>query len=156
MRHTEDTHCCYRVGNHSLVRISLHPPLEGQLQPGSTLAGTLDFRFSQAAAQEDTAAPKCVQVVIMLETEERVQDQWQAPSKRQAAPIRKVSMYPYASNIMRHSTLSCTSGLLSHAWPLDLRCIAALAQHEGCCPTGLDLQLEFAFSHTTAWLKCCS
>lgn len=79
-----------KVGNHSLVRISLHPPVEGQLQPGSTLAGTLDFRFSQAAAQEDIAAPKCVQVVIMLETEEKVQDQWQAPSKRQATPIRKV------------------------------------------------------------------
>ena len=81
-------HC--RVGDHPLVRISLHSPIEGQLQLGSTLAGTLDFRFSQA--QQEAAAPKCVQVVIMLETEERVQDQWQAPSKRQIAPIRKVSV----------------------------------------------------------------
>ena len=81
-----------RVGEHPLVRVSLHPPLEGQLQLGSTLAGTLDFRFSQSAAQQDSAAPKCVQVVVMLETEERVQDQWQAPSKRQVAPIRKVNM----------------------------------------------------------------
>ena len=81
-----------RVGEHPLVRVSLHPPLEGQLQLGSTLAGTLDFRFSQSAAQQDAAAPKCVQVVVMLETEERVQDQWQARSKRQVAPIRKVNM----------------------------------------------------------------
>lgn len=81
-------HC--RVGEHPLARLTLHPPLEGQLQLGTTIAGTLDFRFSQAAAQQESAAPKCLQVVVMLETEEKVQEQWQAPSKRQTAPIRKV------------------------------------------------------------------
>ena len=80
-----------RVGHHPLVRLALHPPLEGRLQLGSTIAGTLDFRFSQEAAQQSNAAPKCVQVVVMLETEEVVQDRWQPPSKRQAGVVRKVS-----------------------------------------------------------------
>lgn len=79
-----------RVGDHPLVRLALHPPLEGCLQLGATIAGTLDFRFSQEAAQQSGAAPKCVQVVVMLETEEVVQDRWQAPSKRQTGPVRKV------------------------------------------------------------------
>ena len=82
-----------RVGDHPLVRLALHPPLEGRLQLGATIAGTLDFRFSQEAAQQSSAAPKCVQVVVMLETEEVVQDRWQAPSKRQTGPVRKVWYY---------------------------------------------------------------
>ena len=81
-------HC--RVGEHPLVRVALHPPLEGRLQLGATISGTLDFRFSQEAAQQSSAAPKCVQVVVMLESEEVVEDRWQAPSKRQAGPVRKV------------------------------------------------------------------
>lgn len=79
------------MGDHPLVRLALHPPLEGRLQLGATIAGTLDFRFSQEAAQQSSEAPKCVQVVVMLESEELVQDRWQAPSKRQAGPIRRVS-----------------------------------------------------------------
>ena len=78
------------MGDQPLVRLALHPPLEGRLQLGATIAGTLDFRFSQEAAQQSSAAPKCVQVVVMLETEEVVQDRWQAPSKRQTGPVRKV------------------------------------------------------------------
>ena len=80
----------FRVGEHPLVRLALHPPLEGRLQLGATLAGTLDFRYSQEAAQQSSAAPKCVQVVVMLESEEIVQDRWQAPGKRQVGPVRKV------------------------------------------------------------------
>jgi len=79
-----------RVGDQPLVRLALHPPLEGRLQLGATIAGTLDFRFSQEAAQQSSAAPKCVQVVVMLETEEVVQDRWQAPGKRHTGPVRKV------------------------------------------------------------------
>ncbi|DBB01899.1 TPA: hypothetical protein ACH3X1_000495 [Trebouxia sp. C0004] len=79
-----------KVGDQPLVRLALHPPLEGRLQLGATIAGTLDFRFSQEAAQQSGAAPKCVQVVVMLETEEVVQDRWQAPGKRQTGPVRKV------------------------------------------------------------------
>ena len=78
------------MGDHPLVRLALHPPLEGRLQLGATIAGTLDFRFSQEAAQQSSEAPKCVQVVVMLESEELVQDRWQAPSKRQAGPVRRV------------------------------------------------------------------
>lgn len=79
-----------KVGEHPLVRLALHPPLEGRLQLGATIAGTLDFRYSQEAAQQSSAAPKCVQVVVMLESEEIVQDRWQAPGKRQVGPVRKV------------------------------------------------------------------
>ena len=53
-----------RVGDQPLVRLALHPPLEGRLQLGATIAGTLDFRFSQEAAQQSSAAPKCVQVSL--------------------------------------------------------------------------------------------
>ncbi|KAL3158772.1 hypothetical protein ABBQ32_011500 [Trebouxia sp. C0010 RCD-2024] len=79
-----------KVGDHPLVRLALHPPLEGRLQLGATIAGTLDFRFSQEAAQQSSAAPKCVQVVIMLESEEVVEDRWGAAGKRQVGSVRKV------------------------------------------------------------------
>ena len=54
-----------RIGDQPLVRVSLHPPLEGSLQPGSTLAGTLDF--SQAVPADGGQAgagptPRCMQV----------------------------------------------------------------------------------------------
>ena len=51
-----------RVGDQPLVRVALHPPLEGQLQLGSTIAGTLDLRASHDAADAGVGAPKCVQV----------------------------------------------------------------------------------------------
>ena len=92
-----------RVGDQPLVRLALHPPLEGRLQLGATIAGTLDFRFSQEAAQQSGAAPKCVQVVVMLETEELVQDRWQAPSKRHTGPVRKVG-----SDVIPCMHCSCT------------------------------------------------
>ena len=105
-------HNDYRVGEHPLVRVALHPPLEGRLQLGATIAGTLDFRFSQEAAQQSSAAPKCVQVVVMLESEEVVEDRWQAPSKRQAGPVRKVCL-PLAHSLSSCSSCSCSVKLLS-------------------------------------------
>ena len=45
-----------------LARLTLHPPAQGPLCLGSTLAGTIDFRSSQEAASEDPTLPKCVQV----------------------------------------------------------------------------------------------
>ena len=50
------------MGDQPLVRVALHPPLEGQLQLGSTIAGTLDLRASHEAAGAGTGAPNCVQV----------------------------------------------------------------------------------------------
>lgn len=47
------------------MRVSLHPPLEGSLQPGSTLAGTLDFSQAVPAdGVEPGAGPtlRCMQV----------------------------------------------------------------------------------------------
>lgn len=54
------------MGDHPLVRIALHPPMEGPFQLGCTLAGTLDFRQSQEAAAQSPATPKCVQVSPIL------------------------------------------------------------------------------------------
>ena len=81
-------HC--RVGEHPLVRLALHPPLEGRLQLGATLAGTLDFRFSQEAAQQSSSAPRCVQLVAMLESQEVVPPTCQPLTKRLPGPVRKV------------------------------------------------------------------
>ena len=54
-----------RIGDQPLVRVSLHPPLEGSLQPGSTLAGTLDFSHAVPADGGQPGAgptPRCMQV----------------------------------------------------------------------------------------------
>ncbi len=40
-----------------LAKLQLHPPLEGCLQPGATLAGLLDFRPAREASARSTAAP---------------------------------------------------------------------------------------------------
>lgn len=55
---------CFRdsMGTAPLVKVSLHPPLEGALQPGGTVAGTLDFRASQHAHSADPTMPKCLMV----------------------------------------------------------------------------------------------
>ncbi|KAL4457739.1 hypothetical protein ABPG75_012604 [Micractinium tetrahymenae] len=78
-----------RIGEQPLVRVTLHPPLEGSLHPGATLAGTLDFSQPAAAAQQAAAdggggheafhGPRCMQVLILLETEEIVEQPWRRP-----------------------------------------------------------------------------
>lgn len=61
-------HPSCRIGEQPLVRVALHPSLEGSLQPGATLAGTLDFSQPATAAQQAAAdggggaAPRCMQV----------------------------------------------------------------------------------------------
>lgn len=82
-----------------LVRLALHPPRDRPLCLGATLSGTLDFRGSQEAAAADPALPKCVQVSVLLETEEKVHARW---SSGAAAGIRKArsSLIP---NYMRLS-----------------------------------------------------
>jgi len=49
------------MGDAALVRVALHAPPDGPLALGALLAGTLDFRASQAAAAADAASPRCVQ-----------------------------------------------------------------------------------------------
>ncbi|EFN58536.1 hypothetical protein CHLNCDRAFT_140640 [Chlorella variabilis] len=123
-----------RIGDQPLVRVSLHPPLEGSLQPGSTLAGTLDFSpqpppqppaaAAPAADGEAGAAPPapaaaavaggpspcCIQVLILLETEEIVE----APWRRQvqgggAGAIRRV----YDEQLEVTADTSCTHFLFT-------------------------------------------
>ncbi|KAL0039325.1 hypothetical protein WJX79_003514 [Trebouxia sp. C0005] len=128
-----------KVGDQPLVRLALHPPLEGRLQLGATIAGTLDFRFSQEAAQQSSAAPKCVQVVVMLETEEVVQDRWQAPGKRQTGPVRKVydeHQELTANTILTHFMFSLpfeecptfSTHLVQHKWVLRFEFTATYQQ----------------------------
>lgn len=40
------------------MRVAVHPPLEGPLQPGASLSGTLDFRAGREASAGG-AAPRC-------------------------------------------------------------------------------------------------
>lgn len=68
-----------RVGDRPLVRLSLHSPLFGEVTLGGTINGAIDMRASHEAALQDPAAPKCVQVVVLLETEEWVQNKWRGP-----------------------------------------------------------------------------
>lgn len=78
------------MGDFPIGRISLHPPLEGYIQPGSTLAGTIDLRASQEAAAKQAEAPKCVSLLVSLETEERVAEQWRHLRRPVSETVRKV------------------------------------------------------------------
>ena len=89
-------HFACRVGDHPLARVSLHPPLEGYLQPGAALAGTVDLRQSHDAAESQPNAPKCVAVAVTLETEERVEESWRQPRRPLTDSIRKVTALPCA------------------------------------------------------------
>eukprot|EP00887_Chlorella_sp_A99_P002645 scaffold6.g2645.t1 len=93
-----------RIGEQPLARVSLHPPLEGALQPGATVGVTLDFAHAAAAAavattpraggggESDAASPpapppRCMHVLVLLETEEVVEEPWRPKG---AAGIRRV------------------------------------------------------------------
>ncbi|KAK9918728.1 hypothetical protein WJX75_006323 [Coccomyxa subellipsoidea] len=81
-----------RVGDAALVRVALHAPSDGHVALGSVLSGTLDFRASQEAAALNPEAPRCVQVAVLLETEEVVNERWRSSSaaRQQNSSIRKV------------------------------------------------------------------
>lgn len=57
-----------RIGDAPLARVCVHPPLAGPIQPGSTLAGTLEF--------PQDGPLRCMQVTVSLETEEAVVAAW--------------------------------------------------------------------------------
>ena len=79
-----------RVGESPLAKVSLHPPLEGYLQPGAALSGTVDLRQSHDATELQPGAPKCVAVAITLEMEERVEETWRQNRRPATDTIRKV------------------------------------------------------------------
>ncbi len=54
-----------RFGPGLLAKLQLHPPLEGCLQPGASLAGLLDFRPARDAAARSPSAPSCLQVKFL-------------------------------------------------------------------------------------------
>lgn len=93
-----------RIGAHPLVRVSLHLPLEGALQPGATVGVTLEFARPGAQCQLHNVAaaaragatgsgslqaptPRCMQVLVLLETEETVEAPWRPKG---AGGIRRV------------------------------------------------------------------
>jgi hypothetical protein len=84
------------------VRVALHPPLEGWLQPGATLAGTLDFRFSQEAAA--AGGGRCAAVAVMLETEECVL----AAHRPGSSAIRKVAAASLGHALLARPSLRWT------------------------------------------------
>ncbi|CAL8463947.1 g3482 [Coccomyxa elongata] len=81
-----------RVGDAALVRVALHAPSDGHVALGSVLSGTLDFRASQEAAALNPEAPRCIQVAVLLETEEVVSERWRSNSsgRQPSSSIRKV------------------------------------------------------------------
>ena len=79
------------MGEFPLAKVSLHPPLEGYLQPGAALAGTVDLRQSQDSAETQPNAPKCIAVAVTLETEERVEETWRQTRRPTTDTVRKVS-----------------------------------------------------------------
>lgn len=78
-----------RMGDAPLVRIAIHMPLEGPLQPGALLSGTLDFRASRQAATPQEG-PRCSEVLVLLETEEAVAPQSCTSLRPNHNIIRKV------------------------------------------------------------------
>ena len=102
-----------RIGDAPLVRVCVHPPLMGPLQPGAILAGTLEFfddseplplpgvgggGSSGATAgvglNPSSRKLRCMQVSVMLETEEAVDAAWKPGGKGGSAggsaPLRRV------------------------------------------------------------------
>lgn len=88
-----------RIGDAPLVRLSVHPPLMGPLQPGATVTCTLEFPTNATlnnaggATSGDGATGKkvpnaaassslrCMQVTVALETEESVDIVWRPVGK---------------------------------------------------------------------------
>ena len=100
-----------RIGDAPLVRLCVHPPLMGPLQPGATVAVTLEFpplipppstpastllnglktqESSSSTNTTTTSRLKCIQVSITLETEECVEAIWR-PSGKGAEAATAVS-----------------------------------------------------------------
>ncbi|GAB4820682.1 hypothetical protein N2152v2_007728 [Parachlorella kessleri] len=90
-----------RIGEHAIARVSLHPPPEGALYPGATLGGTLELLHPDGPASDSgkeadrqagaaaAGVPRCMQVLILLETEERLAPQWR-PAGKAGNVIRRV------------------------------------------------------------------
>ncbi len=72
-----------RIGDAPLVRVSVHPPLMGPLQPGTTVTGTLEFPTpsTRTTAADGGSLLRCMQVSVMLETEESVESMWKPAGK---------------------------------------------------------------------------
>jgi hypothetical protein len=88
-----------RIADAPLVKVSIHPPLLGPLQPGSTVTGTLEFPTNNTTSSQSSGAAggdggenaaaagsssgqlRCMQVSVMLETEESVDSTWRPVGK---------------------------------------------------------------------------
>lgn len=112
-----------RTGPHQVARISVQPPLEGVLRPGATLGGTIEFpnhiplapqpdqlkkqgEESEDEEERSDPPPRCIQLSLMLESEETVSTTWR-PSGKAGAPglLRRL----HDEQIDATANLGCTS-----------------------------------------------
>jgi hypothetical protein len=82
-----------RIGDAPLCRVSVHPPLMGPLQPGATVACTLEFITNAHGSKSSDGVTsknaliaasntlRCMQVSVALETEEVVDFVWRPVGK---------------------------------------------------------------------------
>ena len=67
-----------RLSDYPLARITIHPPQSGQLDPGGTFYGTLEFDNSENGI-------RCIQVSILLELDEIISEKWRVSRGRQGS-----------------------------------------------------------------------
>lgn len=67
-----------RLSDYPLARITIHFPPSGQLEPGGTFYGTLEFDKSENGI-------RCIQVSILLEQDEIINEQWRVSRGRQGS-----------------------------------------------------------------------
>lgn len=102
-----------RLSESPLVVVSLHPPLEGALSPGSTFGGTVDLSTSHLAHTRDPGVPHCLTVTITLETEEVVADKWLLTSR--SGHVRRI--YDEQVEVTRDTLLTHFSFTIPHDAP---------------------------------------
>ncbi len=110
-----------QLGDAALVRVALHAPMEGPVQLGGVLAGTLDFRASHDAAAATPAAPKCIQVGVFLPFLE-----WLAiPSSKYMCSHDAAASSPFAPKCIQVGVFLPLYGwacFLFYGWGFSLLC----------------------------------
>lgn len=130
-----------RMGDHHLARVTLYPPLSGPLRPGATFSGVLEFPSPMGES-----CLRCVQVTVLLETEEMVDAAWRTSSRGasaiQASGLRRM----YDEHVETTADTDCTNftftlppdaqasfqtPLIALKWVLKFIFAAVLLKNEG-------------------------
>lgn len=67
-----------RLSDYPLVRIAIHPPPCGQLKPGGTFSGTLEFDNPENGI-------RCIQVTVLMNQDEVVNGEWRVSRGHQGS-----------------------------------------------------------------------